>query len=75
MKTNYRWSVGALGTIHEAAEHYLITLLENANLCDIHAKHVTISVTDVQLVIKMLDMKKRISRQMSQLQRFLLRQN
>ena len=75
MKTNYRWSVGALGTIHEAAEHYLITLLENANLCDIHAKRVTVSVTDVQLVIKMLDMKKRISRQMSQLQRFLLRQN
>ena len=58
MKTSYRWSVGALGTIHEAAEHYLITLLENANLCAIHAKCVTISVSDVQLVIKMLDMKK-----------------
>ena len=58
MKTNYRWSVGALGAIHEAAEHYLITLLENANLCAIHAKHVTVSVNDVQLVIKMLDMKK-----------------
>ena len=58
MKTNYRWSVGALGAIHEAAEHYLITLLENANLCAIHAKRVTISVSNVQLVIKMLDMKK-----------------
>ena len=58
MKTNYRWSVGALGTIHEAAEYYLIALLENANLCAIHAKHVTISVSDVQLIIKMLDMKK-----------------
>ena len=58
MKTNYRWSVGALGAIHEAAEHYLITLLENVNLCAIHAKQVTISVSDNQLVIKMLDMKK-----------------
>ena len=58
MKTNYRWSAGALGAIHEAAEHYLITLLENANLCAIHAKRVTISVSKVQLVIKMLDMKK-----------------
>ena len=27
MKTNYRWSAGALGAIHEAAEHFLITLL------------------------------------------------
>ena len=58
MKTYYRWSVGALGAIHEAAEQYLITLLENANLCAIHAKRVTVSVNDVQLVIKMLDMKK-----------------
>ena len=60
MKTNYRWSVGALGAIHEAAEHYLITLLENVNLCAIHAKHVTISVSDNQLFIKMLDMKKNV---------------
>ena len=52
-KTNYRWSAGALGTIHEVAEHYLITLLENANLCAIHVKRVTVSVSDVQLVIKM----------------------
>ena len=58
MKTNYRWSAGALGAIHEAAEHFLITLLENANLCAIHAKRVTVSVSDVQLVIKMLDLKK-----------------
>ena len=58
MKTNYRWSAGALGTIHESGEHFLITLLENANLCAIHAKHVTVSVNDVQLVIKMLDLKK-----------------
>ena len=58
MKTNYRWSAGALGTIHEAAEHFLITLLENANLCAIHTKCVTVSVNNVQLVIKMLDLKK-----------------
>ena len=53
--------MGTLGTIHEAAEHFLTTLLENANLCAIHAKHVTILVKDVELVIKMLDLKKNFS--------------
>ena len=50
--------MGALDAIQEAAEHFLIKLLENANLCAIHTKCVTILVNDIQLVTKMLDLKK-----------------
>ena len=34
---------------HEVAEAYLICLLEDTNLCAIHAKHVTILPKDMQL--------------------------
>ena len=57
-KQNYRWTAGALEALHEAAEHFLITLLENANMCAIHAKCVTVSQKDIELVIKLLDLKK-----------------
>ena len=57
-KQNYRWTAGALEALHEAAEHFLITLLENANMCAIHAKRVTVSQKDIELVIKLLDLKK-----------------
>ena len=35
--------------LQEAAEYYLISLLEYTNLCAIHAKHVTIMPKDIQL--------------------------
>ena len=35
--------------LHEAAESYLVRLLEDANLCAIHAKRVTIIPKDIQL--------------------------
>ena len=57
-KQNYRWTAGVLEALHEAAEHFLITLLENANMCAIHAKRVTVSQKDIELVIKLLDLKK-----------------
>ena len=57
-KQNYRWTAGALQALHEAAEHFVITLLENANMCAIHAKRVTVSQKDIELVIKLLDLKK-----------------
>ena len=57
-KQNYRWTAGALEALHEVAEHFLITLLENANMCAIHAKRVTVSQKDIELVIKLLDLKK-----------------
>ena len=35
--------------LQEAAEYYLTNLLEDANLCAIHMKHVTIMPKDIQL--------------------------
>jgi histone H3/H4 len=44
-----RWKGEALMAMQEAAEAYLTGLFEDANLCAIHAKRVTIQVKDVQL--------------------------
>ena len=44
-----RWSVGAVDALYEASEDYLITLLEDANLLVIHARHVTLQPRDIQL--------------------------
>ena len=44
-----RWTVGAVDALHEALVDYLITLLEDANLLAIHAKHVTLQPRDIQL--------------------------
>ena len=35
--------------LQEAAEYYLTGLLEDANLCTIHMKHVMIMPKDIQL--------------------------
>ena len=35
--------------LQEAAEAYLVQLLEDSNLCAIHAKHITIQPKDIQL--------------------------
>ena len=35
--------------IHEAAEAYLVQLLEDSNICAIHTKRVTILPKDIQL--------------------------
>ena len=43
------WAVGAVNALHEALEDYLITLLEDANLLAIHARHVTLQPRDIQL--------------------------
>ena len=44
-----RWTVGAVDALHEGAEDYLITLLEDANLLAIHTRHITIQPRDIQL--------------------------
>jgi len=44
-----RFQSVAMLALQEAAEAYLIGLLEDANLCAIHAKRVTIKVKDMQL--------------------------
>ena len=40
---------GAVIALQEAAEAYLVGLLEDSNLCAIHAKRVTIMPRDIQL--------------------------
>ncbi|CAM9587674.1 unnamed protein product [Pylaiella littoralis] len=46
---SYRWQAVALLALQEAAEAHLISLFEDANLCALHAKRVTIMVRDFQL--------------------------
>ena len=43
-------SPAAVSALPEAAEAYLVLLFEDANLCAIHAKCVTIRPKDIQLV-------------------------
>ncbi|KAH7863229.1 hypothetical protein Vadar_015044 [Vaccinium darrowii] len=44
-----RWKAEALLAIQEAAEDYLVHLFEDANLCAIHAKRVTLMTKDWEL--------------------------
>ncbi|KAF9485269.1 histone H3 [Pholiota conissans] len=44
-----RWQSSALLALQEATEAYLVHLFEDANLCAIHAKRVTIMTRDIQL--------------------------
>jgi histone H3/H4 len=47
--TQYRWASEALEAVQTAAEAYLVGLFEDANLCALHAKRVTIQVKDILL--------------------------
>ena len=49
IKTDLRFQSSAVMAIQEAAEAFLIGLFEEANLCAIHAKRVTIMPKDIQL--------------------------
>ncbi|CAK5275527.1 unnamed protein product [Mycena citricolor] len=55
MNNNYgpgaglRWQSSALMALQEATEAYLVHLFEDANLCAIHAKRVTLMQRDIQL--------------------------
>ncbi|KAJ9651822.1 histone H3.1 [Neophaeococcomyces mojaviensis] len=44
-----RWQASAIGAVQEAAEAYLVGLMEDTNLCAIHAKRVTIQSKDMKL--------------------------
>lgn len=44
-----RWEAAAIVALQEAAESHLVHLFEDANLCAIHAKRVTLMVRDMQL--------------------------
>ena len=42
LKRDVRWSAAALGAIQEATEQMATSLFEDANICAIHAKRVTL---------------------------------
>ncbi|EPQ59437.1 histone-fold-containing protein [Gloeophyllum trabeum ATCC 11539] len=44
-----RWQSSAILALQEATEAFLVHLFEDANLCAIHAKRVTIMQKDIQL--------------------------
>jgi len=44
-----RWQSSALLALQEASEAFLVHLFEDANLCALHAKRVTIMDRDMQL--------------------------
>ena len=43
------WAKGAMDALHEAAESYLVGMMEDDNLLRIHAKRCTIQPRDIQL--------------------------
>ncbi|OSX80316.1 hypothetical protein BU14_0055s0037 [Porphyra umbilicalis] len=47
--TSFRFKADALAALQEAAEAYVVHLFEDANLCAVHAKRVTIMSKDIQL--------------------------
>jgi len=47
--SSMRWQAEAILALQEAAEQYLVHLFEDANLCAIHAKRITIQPKDIQL--------------------------
>ena len=48
-KMNMRFQSRAIMALQEASEAYLVSLLEDSNLCAIHTKRVTIMPKDIQL--------------------------
>jgi len=52
LKTDMRFQASALAALQEASEAYMISLLEDANLCAIHAKRVTVQPKDIELAAK-----------------------
>ena len=49
-KKDIRFQSWVIMALQEASEAYLVGLLEDANLCTVHAKRVTIMPKDIQLV-------------------------
>jgi histone H3/H4 len=46
---NLRWQSSAILALQEATEAFLVHLFEDANLCAVHAKRVTLMTKDMQL--------------------------
>eukprot|EP00826_Nyctotherus_ovalis_P036551 TRINITY_DN3251_c0_g1_i5.p2 TRINITY_DN3251_c0_g1~~TRINITY_DN3251_c0_g1_i5.p2 ORF type:complete len:137 (-),score=31.53 TRINITY_DN3251_c0_g1_i5:213-623(-) len=51
-KTGLRFQSGTVAALQEAAEAYVVGLFEDANLCAVHTRRVTVMPKDVQLARK-----------------------
>lgn len=49
VKQDLRFQLSALLALQEASEAYLVSVLEDSNLCAIHAKRKTVMPKDIQL--------------------------
>ena len=49
VRADFRFQPSAVLALQEASEAYLVGLFEDANLCAIHARRVTIMIKDIQL--------------------------
>ena len=54
-QTDMRWKRNALEALQHSAESYLVKLFEDANLCAIHGRRVTLQVKDIQLARRIRD--------------------
>uniref|UniRef100_A0A6C0BF27 Core Histone H2A/H2B/H3 domain-containing protein n=1 Tax=viral metagenome TaxID=1070528 RepID=A0A6C0BF27_9ZZZZ len=52
-----RWSSDAMGLLQQSIEAEIVNFIENANLCAIHAGRQTLQPKDLQLVMKILNIK------------------
>jgi histone H3/H4 len=50
VRPNFRFQSAALAAMQDATEAYLVSAFEDANLATIHAKRVTVSARDLDLV-------------------------
>jgi histone H3 len=48
-RVDLRWQGSAMMALQEAAEAYMVGLMEDANLCAIHTKRVTVMPKDIHL--------------------------
>jgi histone H3 len=51
-KMDLRFQSHAIAALQEASEAYLVALFEDANLCAIHSKRVTIMTKDLALALR-----------------------
>lgn len=52
-RPDIRMQANALAALQESTEAYMVSLLEDTNLCAIHARRVTIMPRDMQLALRL----------------------
>ena len=52
MKENFRFQSTAIDALREASESMLVNVFEDANMCSLHAKRITLFPTDMKLAIR-----------------------